>query len=1698
MSFDILTASKSITDKYIRYLKTIFDIENPEYKSLFEKKMNDTTSFSKGPYLDVIDSFESGDTVKHLIEEKALNKDFEFVDSIYAKTLYKHQESAVRKMNEGKNIVVSTGTGSGKTESFLIPILNSLMNERENKNTLTPGVRALLIYPMNALANDQISRLRDLLKNYRYITFGSYTGQTEETYEKALSKYKALNHGEKPLENELIAREQIKETPPHILITNYSMLEYLMLRPRDNSLFQGRYSGNWRFVVLDEAHTYSGSTGIEVSMLLRRLKGYLGDSKIQYILTSATLGGEKTNGDVARFATNLCNSEFYADDVIRASRIKLIQPEENAVEFTTEDYKELNDIVDSGYSDEKILELLKSYIKIDIEVADYSEYLFDVLLRDSTYWRIKHFLSTPKTVKEISRAFELDDKAISAFVNVASKAVKNRKKLFDARYHMFIRATDGVFITLGKHKDLSLTRLTTKDVNGVDYKFFEAVTCSQCHSLYLLGVIENNYLKQKANLAGDNIKEAFLIGDIVNNDDEDSQLEDEHLQVTKYELCPHCGFIREKNQVHKTKCSHSEEDFINLTKVKQSERTGRVTKCIKCEGRNNIGVLRSFFSGQEASTSVVGTALFEELPNVEMTRISVSTDYDDSGFDFDSGFEPLEETRYTSKAKQFIAFSDNRQAAAYFATYFYDTYRGFLYSRVVYDYIKKLDESGKPIVNFAKDMERVFKTHHISEMFDPNPDYLKESWKAVMKELIDSYSRNSLIGLGLMKIEFVDDIQMPANSKYQLSSEDITNICLVLMRSMFEDNAIIVPYNFVEADTMFYSNNGSEKVYQLSSHQKYVRSFVPKNDKTINKRFEYVKRVFEAKGLAVSREELIAFMQAIWQRLLEKQEIVIDRYDHAGKQIDLTKIKVVNSNSWHRCSKCHRITAYNVSNVCPGYKCDGVLEPVNIKELEKDNHYYRIYNDLDIQPLRVVEHTAQLDREEAYKLQEKFKNQEIDVLSCSTTFEMGVDIGDLETVFMRNMPPTPSNYVQRAGRAGRSIKSAALALTFCNKSNHDFSFFNNPISMINGEIQPPLFKVENEKIGIRHLYSAALAFFWRKHIYYFGNIKGFFGDNEPGEGYDDFKAYLEENPANLRSYLLKAFPEELIRKFEIDTFGWTKWLFDEPEPSYPNLKAVYELYRTEVDSLYAEKSKIEANNQHNGTIIRRIATYTGEDIISFLSRNNILPKYGFPVDTVELKVAQDKKSNKLPVELSRDLAMAISEYAPGCEIVAAGNLIRSRYVKRMPSKTWRQYDYVLCNKCNTLNIALHHDIKEKQSIESCGRCNERFAKSEIKNFIIPEFGFISEQKIEKPSLIKPERTFRTEAAIVSEGKATLSGEYVIGGLSVDVTTMEDGEIAVLNKSDFYICPLCGYALANHEAKSYTASITMEHNNSNGYKCKNNQLVKYSLGYRFKTDVLHLRIKDNYQYDEAYSILQAIILSACKVLNLDNKEISGCVQYYSGILGDSYDFFIFDTTPGGAGHVKRFTDKDAIAGILIGAFNKAKNCDCGGEEGDTSCYKCLRTYQNQQHHDLLKRKYVYEKLAALLESPSILGDESLSPVKKEVIAPTKTLKLKNGDSGINSESYDYVVSELELEDEALRERIVDAMDEAMVYRPDFSWVDFDTEDAQGMYAELAWTKKKVLLFAPSNRVSYEYALNSDYKCFIADAMLNIEELISSLS
>ena len=319
--FNPILASDNLKQSFIDYIATSFDIADPYYAQKLREELEQDGFVAKGPYLDVSGSFKAGKSLTELMDEGVASKLFSQLEPIDEKDreiklerpLYLHQEQALRKANEGNNLVVTTGTGSGKTECFLIPIVNALLREQEQGTLADSGVRAIIIYPMNALANDQIKRMRNLLRNYPDITFGLYNGNTKHTQKEALAEYRKIhakddNFTKEPLENELISRETMQQTPPHILITNYSMLEYMLLRPKDDKVFS---SAKLRYIVLDEAHIYKGTTGMETSMLMRRLRARLNVSdQVQYILTSATLGGKEANKSIVEFGQQLCVLNF--------------------------------------------------------------------------------------------------------------------------------------------------------------------------------------------------------------------------------------------------------------------------------------------------------------------------------------------------------------------------------------------------------------------------------------------------------------------------------------------------------------------------------------------------------------------------------------------------------------------------------------------------------------------------------------------------------------------------------------------------------------------------------------------------------------------------------------------------------------------------------------------------------------------------------------------------------------------------------------------------------------------------------------------------------------------------------------------------------------------------------------------------------------------------------------------------------------------------------------------------------------------------------------------------------------------------------------------------------------------------------------------------------------------------------------------
>ena len=397
--FSPITAADNIKDEFIGYISTLFHISDKDYAAQFAAALREEGAIAKGPYLDVSDSYKTGKSLAQMIEEGEASSLFHSLEGDIPdgekeiqinRGLYLHQERALRKTNKGKNLIVTTGTGSGKTECFIIPIINHLLREAE-EGTLSSGVRAILIYPMNALANDQMKRLRNLLKSYPEITFGVYNSSTKQNEQDGIAEYgkvykDANGRPLKPLKNEIVSRDQMQKTPPHILVTNYAMLEYMMLRPKDDLVFS---RAKLRFLVLDEAHIYRGATGMETSLLLKRLKARISNpANVLHILTSATLGGKEADDDIVKFAETLCNASFYAEDIIRSQSV-VPSYDREPVDVPLSMFAELID-------PQKPLNVIADDYGLPIPdgIPD-AEYLYDLCVSASVYRDLRRITSHP-------------------------------------------------------------------------------------------------------------------------------------------------------------------------------------------------------------------------------------------------------------------------------------------------------------------------------------------------------------------------------------------------------------------------------------------------------------------------------------------------------------------------------------------------------------------------------------------------------------------------------------------------------------------------------------------------------------------------------------------------------------------------------------------------------------------------------------------------------------------------------------------------------------------------------------------------------------------------------------------------------------------------------------------------------------------------------------------------------------------------------------------------------------------------------------------------------------------------------------------------------------------------------------------------------------------------------------------------------
>lgn len=1610
MTFNPVTASREIFERYCNYITTTFRLNDERLNVQIKNALREPGRFARGPILEVTPPFVHGRTIEELINENVLSSHLARLQTDRLpldRPLYLHQEEAVRRIcKDERNVVVATGTGSGKTECFMIPILNHLFEEIKN-GTLNPGVRALLLYPMNALANDQIKRLRGLLADEPNITFGIYTGETEEYYADAHAKYVRMYQNE-PLPNELISREQMKASPPHIMLTNYAMLEYLMLRPADNVFFHGPYARNWKFVVIDEAHTYTGAKGIEMAMLLARLKDAIGvrEGQLRCILTSASLGeGSKDATAVAKFASSLFQEEFTESDIITATRLDYAADAD--VFWGTpvpSMYKALLTWLDSSNRNpDEVHEILKcSNVPHDIIAKvmavidnDPAQALYHLLRGDSgvgqmitvmqegpvevTHLATEVFGDTETAVEDTTALVDLCNRA-------RSRSADN--PLLPARFHFLVKALEGAFIVLTDNPRIYLERINRIRYAEHDYRAFEIGACTRCNGLYLIGELARDstgyeYLepiKNQYQAAANSSVEYFALAtsDIVETENEDEFLEGLGIDLPKYQwyrLCVHCGGIGSEHQDKICGCSESRTVRV----LKANTRGRSIHKCGLCGAVNSrTSVVRRFYLSEDAVSSVLATSLYQQIPG----RIMEVRQEDMEDDEFALWFREAAPSKEAKRTKQLLVFSDSRQNAAYFAPYLGSTYRDLAARSLLVKTLEKYRTDCLTNRWSLADLNRRVTTEVKAMGFtkESHETLSHEVWKWIMREFSVDTGLWSLENMGLLvfepdydRIEHSEHLfTMPFLQQAGFTKEEAKDLYSFFLDQFRYNLAVEYPESVSPQDESFAPKNqqGGFWLRRPPAVKRHpagysLKGWLPAEGAFSNTRLDYLVRLLEADHTGTRIPDTVTLLGQMFEAITHYMSplhkyIKTEHTNGAGKiyKLDPAVYKVMPGRenpavAYFRCDTCFKVTRFNIRGVCPGFRCSGKLHRVDLDSELQDNHYRYLYLNLNPEPMEVHEHTAQLATEYAAEVQTRFIKGDINVLSCSTTFELGVDVGELETVFMKNVPPTPANYAQRAGRAGRRTDSTAYALTFARLSSHDFSQFRQPEKMISGVVRPPHFELTNTKIARRHMYACAFAHFWRQHPEFFGTVGDFFGNDGPSR----LKTFLDNRPKALQLALQNVIPQSIQEELGLTDWSWVEEMYN----AEGVMNKVVSEYNADVQALNdALEEALSAEQYRQADRLQKIRnTIVQRPLIGYLSQKNILPKYGFPVDVVNLDV-NFHTSDARNIDLSRDMQIAISEYAPGSQVVANGKVWTSRYLKKVPSKEFVRYSYLQC-RCGYFEKAFL-DVDIAKECPVCGT-----SQTSNHTFIVPEFGFIAEGKPKVPGSQRPERTYSSRkffsgiSDVVDQDK-NLAREVVIGGNVIKLRTHAHGVLTVINNGrgyGFYICRSCGFGALDN--------VPDKHSNSFGRDCKGS-FERVSLGYDFETDIVEIdfsQVLAGLVPEEGYweSFMYSVVEGLSAALEIDRQDIDATL--YVNRMGRR-SIILFDTVPGGAGHVKRILEDDNCVLVLKTALHIVENCHCGGTAQDTSCYGCLRNYQNQFIHYKLQRRYAIDALRRTLD------------------------------------------------------------------------------------------------------------------------------------
>lgn len=1590
-TFSALEASETIRSAYLEYLLSAFDFSDNEISGEFRKSLESRFELSKGPFVQATPPYKRSKSLRELAEDGVVSavfaSDSSFVPNA-GRPLYHHQVEAIKRIAEGRNIIVATGTGSGKTEAFLLPILDSLLQERKAGTLLEPGVRAMLLYPMNALANDQLWRLRELLAHIPDVTFGRFTGDTGWEDEESLANDYVRRYGVEPLQNEMLSRQRMRETPPHILVTNFAMLEYLLLRPAETKFFDGQTGDHWKFVVLDEVHTYQGAKGGEIRMLLKRLRDRVVSSsrnRVTYIGTSATIGSDESDmPKLAKFASELFDERV--DYSSNASESDIIRPEYEPnvlpsakYSLSVSDIRDLHELMSSG-NKAGLTDLINSLTSDFYSSESIQQMLGNLLLRENGFQTIRKSLDDgPLPIKELTERlpdFQSSETSVAQLIDLAKFAEMpgDNFPLLSARYHLFLRALEGMFYCFNPEHPVHEPRLSLDPREECPHcsihepsATFEIGPCIQCGAAYVIGAIRQENSGPRVEIPGTfNSNNIFLTPVSIDGATDEDGDEDEEVfgiavgidvgSTDVRALCTICGALDESSAT----CSHdaARRKFIH-TKPKDVDSPLR--KCVICSHQANSPVVNRVQTGQDAPTAVIASSIYQELPSIG------------------------ELSEKVGGGRKLLCFSDSRQDAAFFAPYLERTYMRNVQRRLVLETLSTSEEVMRFEDMVPSLVRKAVQSHLIGEDDGMSPEVSVRKW--LLREALNIDGRQSLVGIGLVRVTAripIGNTTPSSLSKLGLNDEECMNVLQVLLGTIREKGVINLPESVDIADPIFSPRNVVLRMRETSDGK--ILGWSPKPSRT-NARLDYLEKILKLHSSSESPRDVL---RDLWSELSSAggdwgSLFTVDNTNGIPslcfnyKSIDFKIVSV--GEEIFECDSCRRVSYYNVRNVCPRYKCAGNLHKLG-NESGKRQHYRKLYTEQRAIGMKVEEHTGQLANRFAADIQQGFVDGDINTLSCSTTFELGVDLGEIQAVLMKNVPPSAANYAQRAGRAGRRSSSTALVTTFAQRRSHDLSYFANPGDLVRGVVQAPQISGSNTLIVRRHIHAVALSAYARKVIDEGGLWPVFVGeffkdiDSLKMTVADKFENWLKSKPEELGASLVRIVDDaEMSDELGISTWAWVDELYSEDQLSekgwmYKAKLVIVDALQS-IEALIAEKQKQLASGELDSRraaavsasvaqLYRQATTIRERRLIDFLAQRVVLPKYGFPVDVVSLDVWSPGSIEGANVDLSRDLQMGVLDFAPGSLTVANKRIWEANGLRIPPDKALPDFNWRICGACETFRT-----LKEAGNDPGCEVCGSSDVVPGHRSAIIPAFGFLGKPSDQKPGESRPPKIGYLRTFFTEFGGQSPDLELVqIGNQTLGVRVGREGVISVINQgprnSGFEVCLKCGSGrvptkLARRR-KADTPDKGHKRPGFSEHECKWN-MKTVVIGHQFRTDAIEVQLPGRISYAMGESVLAAL-LAATQKLNIPHDDVRGTTRA-SGAGGSSRSLIIYDAVPGGAGYARAL--REALPSLFSEAAKIVNGCTCGEE---TSCYGCLRSYSNQFIHERLTRRGALEVFTVL--------------------------------------------------------------------------------------------------------------------------------------